>query len=223
MSKINKLLLSIIAVEIIIISILLKFQSVNSAEKEHTTPAETTTTTIESTTETSGGIIASVIPEPTLEEIYKSVFDWQVYGGDFGIEQLYFLKDQCDKYDIPMEIMLSLICTESSFRSDAKAKTTSASGYCQIIKSTAEWIYEDKLRYGEYDVNNHVTIMTTNWKLNIEISCRLMHCLYHSNGKSWETAVKYYFSKTDSGNITYLNTVNAHMNELFDMSVSDFT
>ena len=121
-----------------------------------------------------------------------------------------------------MEIMLSIICTESGFRSYAKASTSSASGYCQIIKSTAKWIYEDKLQYGTYDADNHVSIMTSNWKLNIEISCRLMYSLYYNNGKTWENAVKRYYGSTSaSENEKYLNKVNSNMNDLFNMEISE--
>lgn len=164
----------------------------------------------------------SGIIEKTLEDKYSSVFEWQVYGGDFGIEQLYFLNEQCEKYEIPMEVMLSLICTESGFHSTAKAKTSSASGYCQIIKSTAQWVYENLLKYGTYDIDNHTEIMTTNWKLNIEISCRLMYCLYWNNNQSWDNAIRrYYGSTVESDNDTYLGIVNSHMIDLFGITTAD--
>jgi hypothetical protein len=189
-----------------------------------TTTDSTSNTTIETTSTTETTIVENEFNpvEISLEEKYSSVFAWQVYGGDFGVEHLYFLNEQCEKYDIPMELMLAIICTESGFRSNAKASTSSASGYCQIIKSTAKWIYEDKLHYGTYDVNNHREIMCTNWKLNIEISCRLMKCLYANNSQSWEKAVKkYYGSTSESANSTYLNKVNSNMSELFDMTTID--
>lgn len=161
-------------------------------------------------------------PDITLEDKYTSVFKWQVYCGDFGVDQLYYLKDQCDKYEIPIEIMLSIICTESSFRSNATASTSSAAGYCQIIKGTAKWVYEDLLKYGDYDINNHTEIMTTNWKLNIELSCRLMYCLYWNSNQSWESAIqKYYGSGSDEANLTYLNRVNTNMFDLFGITISD--
>lgn len=156
-----------------------------------------------------------------LEMRYSSVFEWQVYTGDFGIEQLYFLKEQCDKYEIPIEIMLSMICTESSFRSTAKAPTSSAAGYCQIISSTAEWVYERLLNYGEYDVDNHVEIMTTDWKLNIEMSCRLMYCLYWNSDESWDIAIQKYYGGSPEQNIAYLNSVNNNMQDLFNMTITD--
>ena len=156
-----------------------------------------------------------------LEEQYSTVFDWQIYTGDFGVEQLYFLKEQCDKYEIPMEIMLSIICTESSFRSTAKASTSSASGYCQIIAGTAEWVYEHLLKYGEYDIDNHQEIMTTNWKLNIEMGCRLMYCLYWNSSESWDIAIQKYHGGSPENNIAHLNRVNNNMFDLFAITTSD--
>jgi hypothetical protein len=216
MKNVLRTLTIIIAIEIIILAIILKTTSAKATTINETTTVSTTTVESTETIDTPEII--------TLEEMYDSVFKWQKYSGDFGVEQLYFLKDQCNKYNIPMEIMLSIICTESGFRSDAKAKTSSASGYCQIIRGTAEWIYEDKLHYGEYDVTNHREIMCTNWKLNIEISCRLVSCLYQNNGQSWENAIKkYYGSTNETDNIKYLNKVNNNMNDLFNIVVSDLT
>ena len=160
-----------------------------------------------------------VIEETSIN--YNSVYAWQVYGGDFGEEQMNFLKQQCEKYEIPMEIMLSIICTESGFRSDAKASTSSAAGYCQVLSGSAEWVYEDLLKYGEYDTANHAAIMTINWKLNIEIGCRIMYCWYWNCNESWELAIQRYHGGSEEAKNTYLNAVNDHMNELFGMSVAD--
>lgn len=217
-SKFMRGLFIILTIELIILSLIIKTHMIAKAS------------TVEYTDEIIRNVVIlddisnDDIEKEELVEKYRSVFAWQIYGGDFRKEQLFFLKEQCDKYGIPMELMLSLICTESSFRSDAKAETSTASGYCQIIKSTAEWIYEDKLHYGEYDVENHREIMTTNWKLNIEISCRLISCLYYNNAQSWTDAIKkYYGSTNDVDNIIYLNKVNHNMIDLFNITIYDLT
>lgn len=157
-----------------------------------------------------------------LEEQYFSVFSWQKYNGDFDKERLVYLADLCEVYDVPLELMLSIICAESSFSSTEINKVSSASGYCQIIQSTAEWVYENLLKRGDYDVKNHRTIMTTDWKLNLELGCRLVQWLYEQNNESWTATVcKYYGSYSQTDNLRYLNKVNEKMNELFDMNVSD--
>lgn len=160
-------------------------------------------------------------------EQYSSVFEWQEnsYVGDFKIEQMNYLRVQCEKYDIPMEIMLSIICTESSFRSTAVSNISSAAGYCQVIHRTAKWVYEDLLKYGDYNytIDEHKILMTENWKLNIEISCRLMYCNYWNSDQSWDMAIQKYYGSTDkSQNIEYLNRVNYRMSELFDMTTVNF-
>ena len=161
-----------------------------------------------------------VVTEERLEDKYASVFAWQTSISDFGTEQLYFLKEQCDKYEIPMEIMLSIICNESSFRSYAVSDSdTGAAGYCQITTKAGEWVYESLLKYGEYDTENHVNIMTTDWRLNIEMGCRIIYCWYWNSNESWEGAVKRYYGRSDDW---YLNRINSCMNELFGMTVADF-
>ena len=196
----------------------------NDSDVNHNDPAINQTNIDEQQIEDVNIIFVNDMETLTLSEKYASVFDWQKYCGDFGEDQLYFLNTQCEKYNIPMEIMLSLICTESGFRSTAKASSSSASGYCQVIKGTAKWVYEDLLKYGKYDTTQHTEIMTTNWKLNIEISCRLMYSLYHNNGQSWENAIrKYYGSTTASENDKYLNKVNTNMCELFNLTTANFT
>lgn len=154
-----------------------------------------------------------------LEDKYDAIFDYQVYTGDFGVEQLYYLKDQCDKYNIPIEIMLSIICTESDFTSTAKNPDSSASGYCQVLRDSAEWLYEDILNYGIYNKYDHTFIMTTNWKLNIEMGCRFLNYLYEYYGNSWETAIKEYHGGDIAEEIEYFNDVNESSIELFNTSV----
>ena len=159
-----------------------------------------------------------------LETVYSSVFKWQIYNGDFETEQLYVLEKYCNLYDIPIEIMLSVICCESSFTSTVLSDYSTAAGYCQILGSTAKWIYEEKLKYGEYDIDNHDEIMTTNWELNIELGCYLMRFNYDYHGNTWESALKrYHGSKIPEQNEKYLNKINTRMDELFNMGISDFS
>ena len=105
---------------------------------------------------------------------------------------------------------------------EATADGSSAAGYCQITRGTAKWIYEDKLHYGEYDEENHIELMTTNWKLNIELSCRLMYCWYWNFNESWTNALEAYHGGTGAQNSAYIGRFNNRMTELFGMTLSDF-
>ena len=163
--------------------------------------------------------------ELQLIEKYNAVFEWQRYSGDFSYEQLFYLDNLCTNYDIPLELMLSIICTESGFRSYAKASSSTASGYCQILKMTAKDIYEKMLKYGTYDTENHRDIQCTNWQLNLEMGCRYIYwCNTYYGGDTWEAAVmKYHGSTNHESNEIYLNTVNQKMSELFGIEVADLT
>lgn len=208
--NIFKTLIKILGIELIIGSIIFPVAIVTACMSNDSIDCSCTTDLVHHDTE---------VLDCTNE--YNSVYLWQVYGGDFGEDQLAFLQEQCSKYNIPMEIMLSIICTESGFRSNAQSKISSASGYCQVIKGSAKWVYEDLLKYGTYDIENHSTIMTTNWKLNIEIGCRIIYCWYWNCDESWELAIRRYHGGSVDDMDTYLNTVNRHMFELFGLTVTD--
>lgn len=191
----------------------------DSDEPQRSTTPDTTTkpdTTIPDTT----------TPTPTLSEQldakYAAVYEWQKWydDQDFGSEQMLYLYECCQTYDIPMEFMLALIATESSFRSGAQASTSSATGYCQVTKGTAEWVYEDLLRRGTYDIDNHRELMK-NWKLNMDISTKLVSWLYNRWG-SYEMAAQRYYGSTDSvANAAYADRIDARMTELFGMTIAD--
>ena len=155
----------------------------------------------------------------TLEKMYTSIAAWQSLNGesDFTFEHLCMLKLCCDKYNVPLEIMLSIICGESSFISTAVSdEGSSASGYCQIIERSAEWMYETVLEYGTYDADKHQYIMTTDWCLNFEIGCAIMRYNYDTYYNSWEYAIKMYHGHWDPYvNELYFQYINTKMYELF--------
>ncbi|MGL5191289.1 MAG: transglycosylase SLT domain-containing protein [Cetobacterium sp.] len=60
--------------------------------------------------------------------------------------------DNSKKYKIDPHLAIGIIWYESRFNTNAKSKTSSASGYGQFIKSTGAWVYKDLLkRKGTYD------------------------------------------------------------------------
>ncbi len=184
----------------------------NPSTTENTTTQNTNTQTPETTPSLS----------EQLDVKYAAVYEWQKWydDQDFGSEQMLYLYECCQTYDIPMEFMLALIATESSFRSGAEASTSSATGYCQVTKGTAEWVYEDLLRRGTYDVDNHRELMK-NWKLNMDISTKLVSWLYNRWGSYEMAAQRYYGSTSDSANAAYADRIDVRMTELFNMTIAD--
>lgn len=169
--------------------------------------------------------IETIEIDNNLTEKYSSIFEWMSTNSacDFDANKLAVLNKYCEQYDVPMELMLALICHESSFTSTAMSDDSSASGYCQIIRGTAESIYEDTLQYGSYDSYNHEYIMTSNWELNLEIGVRYMRTNYEENYHSWEHAIYAYHGGDNSQNMTYFNNINKRVFELFSISVCDLT
>jgi soluble lytic murein transglycosylase-like protein len=122
-----------------------------------------------------------------------------------------------------MELMLAIISYESSFVSSAISDESTASGYCQIVRNTAEYIYENVIDYGEYDVNNHEYIMTTDWELNLELGCALMRYNRDQNW-SWDYAIyDYHGSSDETENADYFQYINTRLYKLFGISVCDLT
>lgn len=157
-----------------------------------------------------------------LEDVYDTIFIWQRthYVGDFKVEHLYYLNSVCERYDIPMEIMLSMICLESSFQSTTYHESTNAIGWCQMIPSTAEFIYEKYMKWGNYNVSNHVKNNKINWKLNLELGCALLKYNYEHSNYSWESAVGKYYGGTKKTQNAYINRVNTRMYDLFGTSIN---
>lgn len=179
-------------------------------------------------THTDDSVEISIVTEPiieeNLEEKYAAIFDWMASNNncDFGTEQLTVLNEYCEEYEVPMELMLALISHESGFISSAMSDNSTAAGYCQVIKSTAEETFEEDLCYGDYDVYNHDYIMTSNWALNLEIGVSLMRNNYEENYQSWEHAVYAYHGHHDyNKNLEYFQYINVRMFELFGLSIHE--
>lgn len=194
----------------------------DTVETTETTHEGVINVNIENSKTTESSTIVNTVVEKTLEEKYASIFDYQVYGGDFGVEQLYYLNAQCEKYNIPVEIMLSIICAESTFESSAKSPISSASGYCQVLVGSAKWVYEDLLNYGIYDVSEHTKTMSNNWKLNIEMGCVILDFFYNYYDQSWVTAVREYHGGSIEEENAYHIRVNSLMCELFNTSIEAY-
>jgi hypothetical protein len=75
-------------------------------------------------------------------------------------------------------LWFSLVELESGYNSKAKSKSSSASGWGQVIKGTAKWIYEDSLHLGTY---NHST-MGTDKRINATISINYLSDLVKEYG-----------------------------------------
>ena len=91
------------------------------------------------------------------------------------------------RYDVPVDIILSIISVESAFRNENKdgsilTSSAGALGAMQIMPSTAQEIARD-LHVKEYDIHNLWT--------NIRFGTYYLHKMHKQFG-SWELAIKAY-------------------------------
>lgn len=89
-------------------------------------------------------------------------------------------------YGVDPKIIFGIIKVESSFNPNAKSSSSSASGYGQFIRSTAEYIYEKKLNRGAY---NHS--MAFDPYLNIEMIAYYISSHYKTYGNYSKALIRY--------------------------------
>ena len=129
---------------------------------------------------------------------------------DFGLKELVFLNNLCKDYGIPIEVMLAIYEKESSFCSFAKNKTSTATGYGQLINSTAKSMYEKFLKLGTYDINNH-RVLACDKELNMKLSCRLIKYNIDSYGTLRKAVERYYGHPDQSLCVSYANDISKKM------------
>ena len=128
------------------------------------------------------------------------------------MKELLYLDSICQEYGISTAVMLAIYEKESTFYSLAKNPTSGATGYGQLIASTAKSIYERYLKEGTYDTFKHYQL-ASNKELNIRLSCRLMKYNLDSYGNYW-TAVERYFGHRDAGKrYAYAADINNKMSK----------
>jgi hypothetical protein len=131
---------------------------------------------------------------------------------DFGLNELLFLSNTCKEYNVPIEIMLAIYEKESGFYSLAKNTTSTATGYGQLIDSTAKSIYENFLKLGTYDKSRHRELCVDK-QLNIKLSVRLMRYNIDSYGTYWKAVEQYYGNANKSLCYEYASDINKRMSK----------
>lgn len=131
---------------------------------------------------------------------------------DFGLNELLFTYEVCKEYSVPIEIMLAIFEKESGFYSLAKNKTSTATGYGQLIDSTAKSIYEKFLNLGTYDMSRHRELCCDK-ELNIRLACRLMKYNIDSYKTNWKAVERYYGHSDQSLCYSYASDINKRMSK----------
>lgn len=95
------------------------------------------------------------------------------------LEHIVYVIDQSYMYEIDPDLVFAIIYAESNFNPNAANKTSSAKGYGQIIRSTAESIAKNMLNIEDYNHNIHAFEPYTNLQMMV---CYIRYCSDRSKG-----------------------------------------
>jgi len=143
---------------------------------------------------------------------YKYVLDFKQKntGSDFGLQELVYQNEISKKTKAPTALMLALYETESTFNSKAQSSLSTATGYGQIIDSTAKSIYENMLSRGIYDRSKH-RFLSTNKKLNMDMSTAYISRNIEVYGGARAAVEAYYGHKDASERRRYSDVINSKL------------
>lgn len=141
--------------------------STPNEEKPIEVTVESTTTEVAETTDTTTEVTTSKAVEP--DEVY--------YDCPLSHNLQDYIRELCEKNEIPMSLVIALIRVESSFRTNAISDTGDY-GLMQINKINHEWLFEE---YGVTDffdpyenVFCGITILTQHYKRFQDVDKALM-------------------------------------------------
>lgn len=144
----------------------------------------------------------------------KNRYGYAIYydsdKADFGLAELIYLNSVCEEYKVPIAMMLAIFEKESGFCSTAKNPSSTATGYGQLLNTTAQSVYEKFLGLGTYDIANHRTVACDK-KLNILMATRLIKYNIDTYGSYWKAAERYYGSKSEANNYAYAKDIDKRM------------
>ena len=130
---------------------------------------------------------------------YMYVIEKAPKRSELTLENLIYMDELAEKYDINPHIVTSLFETESSYDSTAKNKDSTATGLGQFLAATGKYVYYDLLGYdGDY----YHPVSARIPQLNIEMTLKYLDYLVDYRGDI-KSALKYY----SGGSSNYVTTV----------------
>ena len=118
--------------------------------------------------------------ENRIAKIYKEI--------PMNSTHIMYVIDLAYEYDIDPDLMFAIIWTESNFNPNAKNKSSSASGYSQMIKSTALSCVKNIDSIKEYDHKKHAMDPYINLQL---MAYYINRCLRGSGGNIDKALISY--------------------------------
>lgn len=143
------------------------------------------------------------------EELYNK-YDYAIIDKknslrtDITYDQILTLDKALEDADVnDIDLLLAIVMTESKGIEKAQNNNSSASGYGQLLNSTARHIYVDLMGNENYDSS-----IALNGTTNLIMMSKYIDELYNSNGKDLLRAINSYRGIHDSG---YINSINRYL------------
>jgi hypothetical protein len=150
-----------------------------------------------------------------LDKYSYALYDSVGNRNDITADLLETLEESCAEWNVEPDLMLGVIMTESEGHANAKSSKSTATGFCQILKGTGKYVYEDILGNGKGTYNHS---MAYNPELNIQMGVALMGTLQRQKGSVYR-ALQGYRGKSDISG--YVKSINSHIGKV-GLSVSSF-
>jgi hypothetical protein len=131
-------------------------------------------------------------------------------NADFGFSDLVYLDILCDNYKVPTALMLAIFKVESSFNSQATNSTSTATGYGQLLNTTAKATYEKILSRGKYDISRH-RILAKDKKLNMDMSVAYISRNIQKYRSARQACELYYGHPDQSERNRYISMINTEL------------
>ena len=143
------------------------------------------------------------------ERFFYALYDTEGKRNDLNEHYLNTLVNACNRYNVSPDLMLGIIMTESEGHIRARSKSSTATGFCQILKGTGKSIYENLLGNpkGSYDHS-----MAYDGDLNIIMGVAYVADLKRIYRGNTYKAIQCYRGKSNISG--YLSSINKYVSQV---------
>lgn len=149
--------------------------------------------------------VAEASSQSLLDTYSYALYDSAGRRNDINEHLLSVLEDTCALYGINPHLVLGVIMTESEGHANAKNRSSTASGFGQILKGTGKYVYEDLMGNGKGTYNHS---MAFDPETNIRMTATYLGNLVRQRG-SVQRALQNYRGKSNIA--SYVNKINSHI------------
>lgn len=154
-------------------------------------------------------------PQDLMSKYSYALYDTSGNKNDIDNSVLQTLEQACAQYGVDTNLMLGIIMTESEGHANAKNKSSTATGFCQILRGTGKYIYEDIMGNGKGSYSHS---MAYDPHLNVRMGAAYMGTLIRDRGSVYRAIQSYRGKSNISG---YVKNINKYIGQV-GLSVDSF-